>query len=303
MEHKESIISRLFGFGRRRAATPQPGDAVDAPPESIAAGGATATAPETGFAKTEAAEEAQAAHGEEEADEPRITVPEQVIRIKPGRPKSKDELVGSIRDSFKELTHLLGSVSDRLDRQDSRVGDLTEQLRELPEYLRTLPQLQAEQNRVIAAISERMAEGNDLARRTADSIARLPEAQEEQTRAMHAICARLAEGTGTVQRAIERIPEEIRERVQAQEEAIRDVARAQEQTAKVLHAGHNKSLQLFHRATQKTLETVQSAQRDQQEQMQSILDASVANMKRMFVLAAAFAGAAIVALASLFLLR
>ncbi|MHC4549636.1 MAG: hypothetical protein ACYTEZ_12765 [Planctomycetota bacterium] len=268
---KESVVARLFGFGRKRREEEE--------------------VEETGFARTDEAEDLLA----EEVDEPRVTIPEQVIRVRtPGR-RRKDELITAISDSFRELTSLLGSVSDRLDRQDQRSVDLADQLKDLPDYLRALPRLQEEQTGAV----------RDLARRVADSaetLRRLPETQEEQNRAVHALSERMAEGTEAVHGvadALARIPEELRERSQSQEEAIRQVASAQQQTAKVIYAGHQKSLQLFHQATQKTLLSVHK----QKQQMEDLLDASVLNMKRMFILAAAFMGAAVIAVVGLVLFR
>ncbi|MHC4819162.1 MAG: hypothetical protein ACYTF8_14025, partial [Planctomycetota bacterium] len=99
--------------------------------------------------------------------------------------------------------------------------------------------------------------------------------------------------------ALARIPDELRERSQAQEEAIRQVATAQQQTAKVMYAGQQKSLQLFHQATQKTLQSVQR----QRVQMEHLVEASVTNMKRTFILAAAFMVAALISVAGLILFR
>lgn len=290
---KESIVARLFGFGRRRQA------AVTTTEETPPIG-------EPGFAKTPEGEQVLEARMEEEGDEPRITVPEQVIRVRAGRAKGKDEVVGAIGDSFRELTKLLGSVSDRLDRQDNRSADLSDQLRDIPEYLRQLPALHQEQNRAIQSIAERLGQANEAARDVANHLALVPEAQERTTHAVSSLAEKVGQNHEALQRvadSMQRLPEELRERAQAQEEAIRQVAVSQQQTAKVLHAGHNRSLQLFHQATQKTLQQVQKATRDQQEQMEALLEASVTNMKRMFVLAGAFLGAAIIALASLLWLR
>jgi chromosome segregation ATPase len=268
---KESVVARLFGFGRKR----NPEEEVAAPVEE-----------ETGFARTEEADEMLT------EEEPEVTIPEQVIRVRtPGR-RRKDEVITAIGDSFRELTSLLGSVSDRLDRQDARSSDLADQLKDLPEYLRALPRLHEEQTHAVQELSQRVAE-------SADAIKRLPDVQE---RTAHALSERVAEGTEAIHGvtdALARIPDELRERSQAQEEAIRQVAAAQQQTAKVMYAGQQKSLQLFHQATQKTLQSVQR----QRVQMEHLVDASVANMKRTFILAAAFMAAALISVAGLILFR
>ena len=253
---KQSIVSRLFGFGRKKGA-----------PEEEAG-----EAEEAGFARTD-----------DESDD--VHVPEQVIKIRTSPVRKKDEAIHAIGESFRELTSLLGSVSDRLDRQDSRGVDLAEQLKELPDYLQTLPRLHEEQNRALRSLGESVSGAGQ---------------------ALHAISEHVTEGTEAVHSvaaAMTRIPEEMREHAQAQEEAIRKVATAQHQTAKVLHHGHQKSLQLFHQATQKTLQTVQKSSRRQQKQMQEILAASVSNMKRMFILAAAFMGAALIGIVGLLMFR
>jgi len=288
---KESIVSRLFGFGRKRD------------PEEAAQ--------EAGFARTDG-----------EGDEaPSITVPEQVIRIRTSAVRKKDDVVNAIGDSFRELTSLLGSVSDRLDRQDNRAADLAEQVRELPEYLQTLPRLAEQQNEAIRSLGDHVASGNEIARVVADTLTRLPEVGEEQARAVHHLSERVAESTSAVRDALGRLPDEIRqqgeaqrqqaevlaiaqrEQAAAQEAAIRKVAAANQQTAKVIHVGNQKSLAAFQQATQKTLQSVQQAADEQAQQMRSLLDASVANMKRMFVLAAVFMGATIAAVAAVLLLR
>ena len=284
---KESVVSRLFGFGRKPEPQPQsdselePG-AESGPPAPAQRGEPTA---EGGFARAD-------------QDGDSVTIPEQVIRVRTGR-RTKDDAISAISDSFRELTGLLGSVSDRLDRQDTRTGDLADQLRELPEYLRTLPQLHQEQNASLRGIGEEIALGNDVIRtvgvgqadamrEVAGALQRVPEAQEEQSRAVLALGEKVAEGNEAVHGvadAVVKTTEELRERSHAQEEALRQVATAQHQTAKVIHNSQQKSLQLFHAATQKTLQTVQKRAEDQKDQMDQVLEASERNMKRMFWLA------------------
>jgi len=259
LKQKESIVSRLFGFGKKKDTEPE-----GAAPE------------ETGFARTEDAPEPEDA---------RVTIPEQVIRV---RGNKKDEAVGAIADSFKELSKLLGSVGDRLDRQDSRTADLSDQLRELPEYLRSLPRLQQEQNDALIDIGTHLASHAETARALG----------QEQAFALRQIGEKLAEGTGAVQgmaELVSRLPGEIRSQGAAQEEALREIATAHKQTAKVVYAGQQKSLQLFQLATQKTIRNIEH----QREEMQTILDASISNMRRMFILAAAFMGAALLATGAL----
>ncbi|MHC4933062.1 MAG: hypothetical protein ACYTGV_12820 [Planctomycetota bacterium] len=262
---KESIVSRLFGFGRRRPEEEKAKPAPLAEPE------------EKGFARAD------------EADgEATVTASEQVIRIRAEAVGRKDEAIQAIGDSFRELTSMLSSVSDRLDRQDSHSASLVDQFQDLPEYLRKLPQLHEQQAEALQAM--------------ASSITRLPEAQEEQARATHAVSERLAEGTDAIhglRESLSRIPEEMRERTASQEAAIRKVAAAQQQTAKVLHVGHQKSLQLFHQAVQKVLQQSQKTTRMQQRHMEEVLYSSQANMKRVILLAAAFMGAALAAVVAL----
>jgi uncharacterized phage infection (PIP) family protein YhgE len=256
-KQKESIVSRLFGFGKKSEPAPE----------------------ETGFARAPEAPE---------PDDTRVTIPEQVIRVR----NKKDEAIGAISDSFKELTKLLGSVGDRLDRQDSRTGDLADQLRELPEYLRTLPRLHQEQNEAILDIGNHLAGHAEAARAIG----------QEQVHALRQLGDKLAEGTGAVQGmadAVSRLPEEIRTQAAAQEETLRQIATAHQQTAKVVYAGQQKSLKLFQLATQKTIQNLQS----QRTQMEQLLDASVSNMRRMFILAAAFMGAALIGVISLLYFR
>lgn len=258
-KQKESIVSRLFGFGKKNDPEPE-----GAAPE------------ETGFARTETAPEPEDA---------RVTIPEQVIRVRGGK---KDEAVGAIADSFRELTKLLGSVGDRLDRQDSRTADLSDQLRELPEYLRSLPRLQQEQNDALIDIGTHLANHAETARTLG----------QEQAFALRQIGEKVAEGAGAVQgmaEAVSRLPAELKSQAAAQEEALRQIATAHKQTAKVVYAGQQKSLQLFQLATQKTIRNIEN----QREEMQQILDASISNMRRMFVLAAAFMGAALLATGAL----
>jgi hypothetical protein len=258
-KQKESIVSRLFGFGKKKEE-PLPEGAA---PE------------ETGFARTTDAPE----------PDTNVTIPEQVIRVRGGK---KEEAIGAISDSFKELTRLLGSVGDRLDRQDSRTADLSDQLRELPEYLRTLPRVHQEQTDALLDIGTHLASHAEAARAVG----------QEQAFALRQLGEKLAEGTGAVQdmaHTIARLPEEIRSQAAAQEEALRQIATAHKQTAKVVYAGQQKSLQLFQLATQKTIRNIER----QREDMQVILDSSISNMKRMFILAAAFMGAALVATGAL----
>ncbi len=291
---KESIVSRLFGFGRKRD------------PEEAAT--------EAGFARTDG-----------EGDEaPSITVPEQVIRIRTSAVRKKDDVVNAIGDSFRELTSLLGSVSDRLDRQDNRAADLAEQVRELPEYLQTLPRLAEQQNEAIRSLGDHVASGNQIARAVADTMTRLPEIGEEQVRAVSSLSERVAESTSAVhgvRDVLGRLPEEIRQQAAAQrqqaealafaqrdqaaaqEAAIRKVAAASQQTAKVIHVGNQKSLAAFQQATQKTIQSVQQTAEEQAQQMRSLIDASVSNMKRMFLLAAVFMGVTVAAVVSVLLLR
>ncbi len=259
-KHKESIVSRLFGFGKKKEDEPPVG----------------ATPEETGFARTPEAPE---------PEDTGVTIPEQVIRVRGGK---KEEAIGAISDSFRELTKLLGSVGDRLDRQDSRTADLSDQLRELPEYLRTLPRLHQEQNDALIDIGTHLASHAEAARATG----------QEQAFALRQIGEKLAEGTGAVQgmaELISRLPEEMRSQAAAQEEALRQIATAHKQTAKVVYAGQQKSLQIFQLATQKTIRNIER----QREDMQVILDSSISNMKRMFILAAAFMGAALLATGAL----
>jgi len=258
LKQKESIVSRLFGFGKKK--DPE----LEGAPE------------ETGFARTETAPE---------PDDTNVTIPEQVIRV---RGNKKEEAIGAISDSFKELTRLLGSVGDRLDRQDSRTSDLSDQLKELPEYLRTLPRLHQEQNDALLDIGTHLASHAEAART----------AGQEQAYALRQLGEKLAEGTGAVQGmadAMARLPEEIRSQAAAQEAALRQIATAHKQTAKVVYAGQQRSLQLFQLATQKTIRNIEH----QREEMQLILGASISNMKRMFILAAAFMGAALVGVGAL----
>ena len=261
---KESVVARLFGFGKKRE--PKPAEEV---PQ------------ETGFARTTDALQ--------EADDTAVTIPEQVIRV---RGNKKDEAIGAISDSFRELTKLLGSVSDRLDRQDSRTSDLADQLRELPEYLRSLPRLHQEQNEALLDIGQHLATHSEMARTLG----------QEQTFALRQFSERLAEGTTAMHdmaESVSRLPGELRTQAEAQEEALRQMATAHQQTAKVVYAGQKKSVQLFHLATQKTIQNLHSQRR----QMEQLLDASVSNMKRMFILAAAFMGAALIGIISLLYFR
>jgi len=264
MKQKESIVSRLFGFGKKKEPLPE-----GAEPE------------ETGFARTSEALP--------ETDDARVTIPEQVIRV---RGNKKDEAIGAIGDSFRELSKLLGSVGERLDRQDSRTADLADQLRELPEYLRTLPRLHQEQNEALLDIGQHLASHSELTRTLG----------HEQAYALRQFGEKLAEGTTAMHGmadSIARLPEELRSQAAVQEEALRQMATAHQQTAKVVYAGQKKSIQLFHLATQKTIQNLQSQRR----QMEDLLDASVSNMRRMFILAAAFMGAALIGIISLLYFR
>jgi hypothetical protein len=261
-QHKESVVARLFGFGKKKDAAPE------------------LAQEETGFARAEVPPEPEDA---------RVTIPEQVIRI---RGNKKEEAIGAISDSFRELTKLLSSVGDRLDRQDNRAVDLADQLRELPEYLRTLPRLHHEQNEALLDIGNQLANHAEAARVTG----------QEQIHALRHLGDRLSEGTSAVQgmaAAISQLPEEIKARAASQEETLRQIATAHQQTAKVVYAGQQKSLKLFQLATQKTMQNLQS----QRTQMEQLLDASVSNMRRMFLLAAAFMGAALIGVISLLYFR
>ena len=80
---------------------------------------------------------------------------------------------------------------------------------------------------------------------------------------------------------------------------MKDQTAAQKELTKVVHINQQKALQLFHKATQENLKAVEQRSKTQQRQMERLLDASVANMHRMFMLAGAFAIAAIVAVAAL----
>jgi len=263
-KQKESIVSRLFGFGKKKEE-PLPEGAAE----------------ETGFARTTDAPQ--------DPDDARVTIPEQVIRV---RGSKKDEAIGAISDSFRELTKLLGSVSDRLDRQDERSSDLADQLRELPEYLRSLPRLHQEQNEALLDIGQHFASHSELVRTLG----------HEQAYALRQFGDKLAEGTTAMNgmaASISRLPDELRSQAEAQAEALRQMATAHQQTAKVVYAGQKKSIQLFHLATQKTIQSLQTQRR----QMEGLLDASVSNMRRMFILAAAFMGAALIGIISLLYFR
>jgi hypothetical protein len=221
---KESVVARLFGFTRKRQA--------EAPE-------AAAPAEESGFARADG-------DAREEDEEPSVTIPEQVIRIRtPAKRSAKDEAVAAITDSFRELTGLLGSVTERLDRQDVRSSDLADQLTELPEYLRTLPRLQEAQNDALRGIGEGVTRSAEVARivgeeqaqalkdlsmrvtegseAVAGALRRLPEVQEEQSRAVQALGERMAESTEAVHGladGLAKIPEEFRQHAQVQEEAM-----------------------------------------------------------------------------------
>jgi len=277
---KESIVSRLFGFGRKKSAEEEEAELrPDLHPPMGARGFAVTDAgrEDGAVAPDEVRLEAQA-DDDDGADEPRITVPEQVIRIRTGGLRKRDEVVGAIGESFKELTNLLGSVSDRLARQDARAEDLSDQLREIPEYLRQLPELAQEQNRI--------------AREAADALARIPETQREQTEAIRGV-AEVVAG----------IPEEMRARSEAQQRAMDALTEAQQQTARVIHHGNQKQLGLFHQATQKTLQTVHQSVKQQRREMEQILRLSEQNMKRMLILTAGFVVAALVAVVAVLWLR
>ena len=114
---KESVVARLFGFGRNRQKQEEPSTEIEE---------------EHGFARTD----------QPDNDEPQVTIPEQVLRVRGGKTGKKDEVMGAIGESFRELTRLLGSVSERLDRQDERSTDLGDQLKDLPDYLRALPPIE-----------------------------------------------------------------------------------------------------------------------------------------------------------------
>ncbi|NJN14257.1 MAG: hypothetical protein HC813_00945 [Planctomycetes bacterium] len=141
---------------------------------------------------------------------------------------------------------------------------------------------QEEQARAVHQLAEQVAVGNTAVRSVTEEMRSQAEAQRLQ-----------AEAIATAQR----------DQAAAQEAALKKVAHANQQTAKVIHVGNQKSLQAFQQATQKTLQSVQQASQDQQEQMRALLDASVSNMKRMFVLAAIFMGLAVAAVATFLFLR
>jgi len=284
---KESIVSRLFGFGRKpveEAATV----AEPAAPESTSG----ETTEPRGFARTDGETQGEPAGDSARDDDPRITVPEQVIRIRTGGLRKRDEVIGAIGDSFKELTNLLGSVSDRLDRQDNRTANLSDQLTELPDYLRQLPALQQEQN--------------EIALRTVDALTEIPVAQREQAAAVHGLTEKVGEGNDAVRSVAEmvsRIPEVMESRSEAQEQAMNSLAEAQQQTARVIHHGNQKQLNLVHQATQKTLQTVNQSVKAQRQDMEQILYQSEANMKRMLILTASFMAAALIGVVAVLFFR
>ncbi len=305
--HKESVVSRLFGFGRKKEEA--------AASESPVASGAS-PGEESGFARAEPDTKVDA-RIDTSGDEPSVTIPEQVIRIRTQPARRKDEMVQAIGDSFKELTSMLGNVSDRLDRQDGRSVDLTDQLRELPEYLRSLPRLAEEQNEALRGIGKNVADGTQS---MSAALQRLPDIHERQTQAMVSLGDKISEGNEAVHGisdTIARIPEEMRERAQVQEtvmreaasaqseairesatkqsEAMRQVATSQEKMAKVVYTGQQKSMQLFQQATNKTIQTVQQQARQQQQQMEGIIQASVDSMRKMFWLAVGVIGTGVVA--------
>jgi len=303
----ESIVSRLFGFGKKKDPV-APEEAVDAAPD-------VGTPESGGFARTSDSPEREessdaavleAVMGEADDDDTRIRIPEQVIRVKPTRVKTSDA-VASINESFQELTSLLSNVGDRLERQDQRAGDLSDQIKDLPEYLRRLPQLAEDQNRALENIGDRLAEGTEITRRMAEGQARANESLGSQV-------ARTTDSMESIAGAMSRIPDELRESTQAQAEtlrevashheaAIRKVAAAQQQQSKVIHHTHQKSLHVFHEATQKSLAEVQRSAKVHKRQMEEVLDASISNMKRMFLLSGAFMIAALAAVVALMLLR
>ncbi len=285
---KESIVSRLFGFGKKAKKRQEER--------------ATLEAEETGFARTD----------DEPEPDPEIRIPEQVIRVKPSK-LGRNDAIGAIGESFKELTSLLSNVGDRLKRQDERSADLTDQIKDLPEYLSALPRLHND----LTGLGDRLAEGNEVARQAAESLARLPEIQEHQARAFATLADQVTQGNDSVQQiagSVARIPAEMREGALAQAEALREVASgheaairkvaaAQLQAAKVNHHNHQKSLQVFHQATQQSLKSAQEGARTHKRQMEEMLVASVANMRRMFMLSGAFVLAAIIALVALLMMR
>lgn len=268
---KESIVSRLFGFGKKRdedEALESTSASESKPTNSAAPDDSGGFAGDSrGFAATDAA---YAREGDDEEDEPQITVPEQVIRIRTGSRK-KDEVINAIGDSFQELNKLLGSVSDRLDRQDDRATDLSDQLREIPDYLRQLPELHAEQNQIARQTAE-------IAQQTASSLAMIPEVQREFAASA---------------------------RVQAEEQrvAMKSLSEAQQQTARVIHHGNQKQLQLFHQATQKTLLTVHQTAKAQRSEMEKVLSLTEQNMKRMLILTGAFVLASLLSVVAMLWLR
>jgi len=276
---KESIVSRLFGFGRK------PADELEIGTEQAPVGEAVESTERTrGFARTD--------ESSTDDDDPRITVPEQVIRIRTGGLRKRDEVIGAIGDSFKELTSLLGSVSDRLDRQDNRTSNLSDQLTELPDYLRQLPALQQEQN--------------EIARRTVDALTEIPVAQREQAAAVHGLTEKVGEGNEAMRGVadmVARIPEVMLSRSEAQEQAMASLAEAQQQTARVIHHGNQKQLNLVHQATQKTLQTVHQSVKAQRRDMEQILIQSETNMKRMLILTASFMAAALIGVVAVLFFR
>ncbi|MCZ6573838.1 MAG: hypothetical protein O7C98_11825, partial [Planctomycetota bacterium] len=247
-KRRASIVSRLFGFGRKNKKKRPP-------------------LPEKGFARTEKSLDLEAESGDDMLDEDpesaRITVPEQVIRVRTSRVGRKDEAVGAIQDGFRELTSMLSSVNERLERTDGTGSELTERLSDLPDFLRTMPRLQEDQTRALGELADKIAEGTGAAQRAAD--------------------------------ALTQIPDIVRDSAQAQREALKDQTVAQRELTKVVHINQQKALQLFHKATQENLRAVEQRAKTQQRQMERLMDASVANMHRMFMLAGAFAIAAIVA--------
>ncbi len=338
---KDSVVSRLFGFGRKRpvsdpAEVPTEGQAEPTPEaeQSSLGGDGQPLHDETGFARTsdpkssESLESGplesgsvQSGTGDADIDAPHVTIPEQVIRIRTTPMRKKEDIVDVIGDSFKELTSMLGSVSDRLDRQDGRSADLSEQLTELPEYLRTLPRLHQEQNEALRDqgvamrdLGVRVAEG---AEKISGALQRVPEAQEQQARAISSLGDRVAEGTEAVHGvvdAVAKIPDEIRERAHAHEAAIRDastaqtdamrqVAAAHQNMAKAVHQGQQRSLQVLQSATKQTVAHIQKQGNAQQDRMETVLDASVQNMRRMFVFAAVFMGVTVATVVALMLFR
>ncbi|MFQ5844919.1 MAG: hypothetical protein ACE5JG_08025, partial [Planctomycetota bacterium] len=145
---RESIVSRLFGFARRKPKPPLG---------------------EKGFARTP--KSAGPEDGEKSA---RITVPEQVIQVRTTPMGGADEAVGVIRDGFRELTSLLGNVRQRLEKGQDHAGEVTEQLHDLPDFLRAMPRIHEEQVRALGTLAEKVSQGGAAAQRAAEALGNIP---------------------------------------------------------------------------------------------------------------------------------